>query len=99
MNDVAEGGTVAPMRYSCPVLRRHASRSRRTHRAMDAEQGGKGGRNAPRAADKQAVRMFGCEATPPRPGAKAALFFFAEKKYGVLSTPGMFEPGFRGVLL
>ena len=30
MTDVAEGGTVAPMRYSCPVLRRSASRSRST---------------------------------------------------------------------
>ena len=66
---------------------------------MDAEQGGKGGRNAPRAADKQAVRMFGCEATPPPARGESSLIFFRKKKYGVLSTPGMFEPGFRGVLL
>ena len=48
---------------------------------MDAEQGGKGGRNAPRAADKQAVRMFGWVAKqrPPGQGRKQP-YFFSQKK-------------------
>ena len=80
----SRSGPGAGLCTMCPALRRSG---RRTPLAMDAEQGGKGGRNAPRAADKQAVRMFGCEATPPRPGAKAALFFFAEKKIWCIEYP------------
>ena len=54
---------------------------------MDAEQGGKGGRNAPRAADKQAVRMFGCEATPPPARGESSLIFFRRKKIWCIEYP------------
>ena len=61
---------------------------------MDAEQGGKGWRNAPRAADKQAVRMFGCEATPPPARGRRVANFFRRKKICHSEYRGCLNPHF-----